>query len=102
MNELDSNILVFVEASSDNVLDRLNQFEHKLNRLGDAVDHEADAIMRITGSILEVIDGADKEALLGLVQGFLNAAEKATEKDHFSPVPDMWANFLADVFKFSS
>jgi serine/threonine protein kinase len=37
--ELDRAFAVLVEASSDNVLDRLNQFEHKLNRLGDAVDH---------------------------------------------------------------
>jgi hypothetical protein len=100
--ELDRAFAQLVEATSDNVSERLALFERKLDRLGDATDHEADAIMRITGSVLEVIDTADRETLLSLVQRFLHAAERTTESDHFYPVPDMWAIFLADVFKFSS
>lgn len=100
--ELDRAFARLVEASSDNVSERLAFFERKLDRLGDATDHEADAIMRITGSVLEVIDTADRDALLNLVQRFLHAAERTTENDHFYPLPDMWATFLADVFKFSS
>lgn len=100
--ELDRAFARLVEATSDNVLERLAFFVLKLDRLGDATDHEADAIMRITGSVLEVIDTADKEGLLNLVQRFLHAAERTTETDHFYPVPDMWATFLADVFRFSS
>lgn len=38
----------------------------------------------------------------GLVQRFMNAAEKTSERDHFSPVPDMRAHVLTDVFHFSS
>jgi hypothetical protein len=40
--------------------------------------------------------------LLHLVERFLNAAEKTRERDFFSPVPDMWSRFLADVFSFST
>jgi serine/threonine protein kinase len=100
--ELDRAFSVLMEATPDNVLDRLAAFERKLDRLGDAHDHEADAIMRIMGSILSVIDAADRDALLNLVQRFLDAADKTKGQDFFSPVPDMWANFLADGFKFSS
>ena len=100
--ELDRAFSLLVEATSENARPRLAAFEQKLDRLGDATDHEADAIMRITGGVLAVIDAADREALLGLVQRFLYAAEKTTDRDHFSPVPDMWTCFLADVFRFSS
>lgn len=100
--ELENAFAALVESNADNVLDRLADFERKLDRLGDAHDHEADAIMRVTGSVLAVIDEADRDALLGLVQRFMNAGEKTTERDYFSPAPDMWAHFLADAFHFSS
>ncbi|HWW75200.1 MAG TPA: serine/threonine-protein kinase [Pyrinomonadaceae bacterium] len=101
-SELDNAFAALVESNADNVLDRLATFERKLDRLGDAHDHEADAIMRVTGGVLAVMDEANRDALLGLVQRFMNTAEKTSERDYFSPVPDMWAHFLADVFHFSS
>jgi len=100
--ELDRAFSQLVDATSENVPERLTAFEQKLDRLGDATDHEADAIMRLTGGVLAVIDTVDREALLSLLQRFLHAADKTTDKDHFSPVPDMWTKFLADIFKFSS
>src|SRR5439155_11667867 len=83
--ELDRAFSSLIDATPENIVERLRLFELKLDRLGDAYDHEADAIMRITGSILGVIDVADKEALLGLVQRFFDAAEKTSEKDFFYP-----------------
>jgi serine/threonine protein kinase len=100
--ELENAFEALVGSDSENVLERLAAFERKLDRLGDAHDHEADAIMRVTGSVLAVIDEADRDALLRLVERFLNAAEKTSERDFFSPVPDMWTQFLADTFHFSS
>lgn len=100
--ELENAFAALVDSDAGNVLERLAAFERKLDRLGDAHDHEADAIMRVTGPILAVIDGADRKALLHLVERFLSAAEETSERDHFSPAPDMWAHFLADTFRFSS
>ncbi len=80
-SELDRAFAALVESNADNVRDRLAAFERKLDRLGDAHDHEADAIMRVMGDVLAVIDEADRDALLGLVQRFMNAAEQTTERD---------------------
>jgi serine/threonine protein kinase len=100
--ELEQAFGALIDSNADNVLERLAFFERKLDRLGDARDHEADAIMRVTGGVLAVIDEASKDSLLRLVERFMNAAEKVTERDFFRPVPDMWARFLADTFQFSS
>jgi serine/threonine protein kinase len=96
------NALEALFRSNENILERLRVFEQKLDRLGDAHDHEADTIMRVTGSVLGEIDKAEPVALLHLVERFMRAAEKTTERDHFSPTPDMWSHFLADTFNFSS
>jgi serine/threonine protein kinase len=100
--ELENAFESLVGSDADNVLERLAAFERKLDRLGDAHDHEVDAIMRVTGGILAVIDGADRETLLHLVERFMTAAEKTTGRDHFYPVPDMWSHFLADTYHYSS
>ncbi|MGB7925117.1 MAG: serine/threonine-protein kinase [Pyrinomonadaceae bacterium] len=100
--ELENAFAALVESDAGNVRERLAAFERKLDRLGDAHDHEADAIMRVTGPILAVIDEADREALLHLIERFLSAADQTSKRDFFSPVPDMWAHFLADTFRFSS
>lgn len=100
--EMENAFEALVGSDLDNVTERLAAFERKLDRLGDAHDYEADAIMRVTGSILATIDNADSDALLRLVERFMNAAEITTERDQTPPVPDMWAQFLADTFHFSS
>jgi eukaryotic-like serine/threonine-protein kinase len=50
--ELENAFAALVKSDAGNVLERLTTFERKLDRLGNAYDHEADAIMRITGPVL--------------------------------------------------
>lgn len=100
--EMDNAFAALAESNEDNVLDRMAIYERTLDRLGDAHDDEADWIMRVTGPVLAIIEKADREALLRLVQRFMNAAEITTERDEIQPVPDMWAHFLADTFHYSS
>lgn len=100
--ELENAFGSLVESDAANVLERLSAFERKLDRLGDARDHEADAIMRVTGPVLGLIDSADPDRLLRLVERFMAAAAITTERDHFSPTPGMWSFFLANTFYYSS
>lgn len=100
--ELENAWELLLKGDPSNVIDRLRALEIKLDRLGDARDHEADQIMRIRGPILATIEGANPCDLLQLVQRFLSASEGITPRNHFQPAPDMWAEFLYDVFQRSS
>jgi hypothetical protein len=100
--EIENAFGTLLQSNSENVLERLRFFENKLDQLGDARDNEADAIMRVTGNILGIIDSADRDALLQLVQRFVSAVEDIPKQVDVPPVPDMWSHFLADAFRFSS
>lgn len=100
--EIQNALEVLHGSNKTNVLQNLEVFERRLDLLGDACDDEADTLMRISQNVMATINEADIFATERLVQRFLKAAEQTSEKDHFSPVPDMWARFLADTFVASS
>jgi serine/threonine protein kinase len=100
--ELENAVEFLNKCSSDNVLQRLTDLERILDRLGDVYDHQAAVLMNIDRSALELIENADKERLLQLVQRFENAASHTTEKDFYRPSSTSWAFFWANVFDVSS
>lgn len=49
-----------IQATPENILDRLTEFERKLERLGPACnDHRANAISNLNSDVLKLIDAAD-------------------------------------------
>jgi hypothetical protein len=100
--ELENALDALHRCNSDNVLELLAILEGRLDRLGDARDHEAQTIINIPRNALTMIEQANNDALLRLVQRFDYAAETTNEQDFFSAEPDMWARFLAETFQLSS
>lgn len=100
--ELENALQFLFDSNPENVLERLAAFERKLDRLGDAHDDEAHNLKNIPVNALEMIEKANPEALFRVVQRFENAARMTSGRDFFSPEPDMWAKFLADIFQLSS
>jgi serine/threonine protein kinase len=66
--ELENALNAIFVCDSDSVLDWLADLERTMDRLGDAHDHEAQTIKNIPGTALAMIEKADLEALLRLVQ----------------------------------
>jgi hypothetical protein len=100
--EIDRAWEALIASSRETVAERLRTFEYTLDRVGQNYDHVADAIMRTTGPVLQLIEADNPQALERLVGRFLFSAEKTKDDDECGPVPDMWSHFLFDAFRFSS
>jgi serine/threonine protein kinase len=92
-----------IQATPDNILERLSEFEKKLERLGPSCsDHRANAISNLNGEVLKLIDEADPHRLSRLVSRLIDAAEQTRPDNFFTPEPDMWSFFLFQAFNASS
>ncbi len=89
-------------CNSENVFNLLANLETLLDRLGEAHDHEALTLMNTPRNAMAMIDKANHEELLRIVQRFMKAAECTKDSDFFSPAPQSWSCFLADTFALSS
>lgn len=92
-----------IQATPENILNRLTELEKKLERLGSACnDHRADAISNLNSDVLKLIDAADPHRLSRLVSRLIDAAEQTRPDNFFTPEPDMWSRFLYEAFIASS
>ncbi len=91
-----------LKATWDDVLERLNVLERTLDRLVDAPDHEAIILMNIDRKAVTLIEKANPDTLLRLVQRFDRAARRTKDQDFFHPEPYSWSRFWADTFDISS
>ena len=92
-----------IQATPENVLERLSEFEKKLERLGPTCnDHRANAISNLAGDVLKLIDAADPHRLSDLVSRLIDAVEHTRPDNFFTPDPNMWSYFLFEAFNASS
>jgi serine/threonine protein kinase len=96
--ELENALEFLYKCDSENVLVRLDAFERTLDRLGQAHDHKAITLMNVPRQAMALIDNADKDASLRLVQRFIKATELTRDTDFFSPDPESWSRFLSNTY----
>ncbi len=95
---LENALELLYSCDSENVLVRLDNLECTLGRLGQAYDHKAITLMNVPRQAMKLINSADKDASLRLVQEFITSTELTRDQDFFSPEPESWSRFLADTF----
>lgn len=100
--ELENAFDFLLRATADNVLELLATLERTLDRLVDAPDHEAITLMNIDRKVATLIEEANPDTLLRIVQRFDRAARLTKDQDFFRPDPYSWSRFLADTFEVSS
>ena len=92
-----------IQATPENILERLSKFEKILQRLGPSSnDHRANAISNLNSDVLRLIDAANPLRLSDLISHLLDAAEQTRPDNFFTPEPHTWSRFLYEAFNASS